>query len=108
MRREASVDELETLSGRAGNDGNSLVCHDVIEKIRCYRTDEIFAHDLDQNSFIEKKGVRGSRLALGRNAGGGPPKFGGMSHDVIEKKWRKKFIQRKSNDVYENKGVRYF
>jgi hypothetical protein len=47
-------------------------------------------------------------LALGRNPGGGPPKFGGMSNDVIENKGQEKFIRRKSHDVDENKGVSYF
>jgi hypothetical protein len=47
-------------------------------------------------------------LALGRNTGGGPPKFGGMSHDVVENKGRKKFIRRKSHDIDENKRVNYF
>jgi hypothetical protein len=57
---------------------------------------------------LNNKDLAGSGRRSGGNPGGGPPKFAGMSHDVLENKGQKKFIRRKSNDVDENKRVRYF
>jgi hypothetical protein len=47
-------------------------------------------------ALLKNKELAGFRPCRGRKGGGGPPKFGGMSHDVAENKGRKKFIPRKS------------
>jgi hypothetical protein len=54
---------------------------------------------------LKNKDLASRGKALGQRLGGGPPKFVGMSHDVIENKGRKKVTWRFATILLKAKGL---